>query len=159
MLTSDIELSFDFSDSDFLAISDGQEDFQRKAQATTSSWVRVSREMQSREHCDCCKLFLSLCHVFPQPTSCIYVHVGKTPASLTPSLFQNKPSRYMMIHRLEFHQRPIECPPMKSGSSNAPTPTPPHPPPHISHPPSPMENQWTPQASFSAAITTGLLSR
>ena len=31
MLTSDIELSFDFSDSDFLAISDGQEDFQRKA--------------------------------------------------------------------------------------------------------------------------------
>ena len=31
MLTSDIDLSFDISDSDFLAISDGQEDFQRKA--------------------------------------------------------------------------------------------------------------------------------
>ena len=76
---------------------------------------------------------LFLCHVFPQPTSCIYVHVGKTPASLTPSLFQNKPSSYLMIHRLEFHQRPIECPPMKSGSSNAPTPTPPHhPPSHLS---------------------------
>ena len=45
-------------------------------------------------------LFLFLCHVFPQPTSCIYVHVGMTPASLTPSLFQNKPSRSMMILRL-----------------------------------------------------------
>ena len=129
MLTSDIDLSFDISDSDFLAISDGQEDFQRKAQATTSSWVRVSREMQSREHCDCCKLFLSLCHVFPQPTSCIYVHVGMTPASLTPSPFQNKPSRSMMILRLYLQQRPIECPPMKYGSSNAPTPPPLPPPP------------------------------
>ena len=73
-------------------------------------------------------IFLSLCHVFPQPTSCIYVHVGKTLASLTPSLFQNKPSRYMMIHRLEFHQRPIECPPMKFGSSDAPTSIPHTPP-------------------------------
>ena len=39
----------------------------------------------------------------------------------------------MMIHRLEFYQRPIECPPMKSGSSNAPTPPPLHPPPFTSH--------------------------
>ena len=33
MLTSDIDLSFDISEQslDFLAISDGQEDFQRKA--------------------------------------------------------------------------------------------------------------------------------
>ena len=53
MLTSDIELSFDFSDSDFLAISDGQEDFQAISSTfLDDSSVEVRDAVTDHSQCD-----------------------------------------------------------------------------------------------------------
>ena len=53
MLTSDIDLSFDISDSDFLAISDGQEDFQAISSTfLDDSSVEVRDAVTDHSQCD-----------------------------------------------------------------------------------------------------------